>query len=1032
MTPSAQQAKATRKGSVKAKTTIFDSEYAKLNPQQRQAVDTIEGPVMVVAGPGTGKTQVLSMRVANILNKTQMRPGNILCLTYSNSGATAMRERLRLLIGADAYAVRVSTIHAFAQSIIEDHAMVFDAWSALAQLSDLEKIREMNTIIDRFSHQMKLLNPKLPYHKTLDLLSRFSQVKREGKSPADLERAADAYDTTMATKSKPGTNVHEKNLLAAQKFHDFITLFAEYQSMLERTGRYDYDDMILHVIRALEGEEWLLASLQERFQYVLVDEFQDTNGAQYRLIELLTTYKDLPNEPNIFVVGDDDQAIYRFQGANLQNMLSFHRRFPTSPVIALTTSYRSTQPILDAARSLIERNEERLVGKIPGLQKLLSAAALEEGIAPRLLRASSNIAEPWLIADLVEERIHAGVKPEEIAVLTQKNDELFDLYDVLRARNIPVLMRGKDDLLSHALVLQAVAILRGIDHPRTDALFSAALACECFAIHPADLGRMHAFARDQEKRLADVLADLPVDLSLHDRGALVRANDILLDLTQKIPSRTVLETVEHVLRDCALLTPTPSPSPTVLRSASDGGRGDIGRECNIDPRDAAALEAFFSYVRSRCLERRSLTLRDLLADLGIYGDPSYAQVRLTYELPHLSTSGVRLMTAHQSKGLEFHTVILSNFRDGHWDERRRPAGVPVPEDLLFGWEKDQKTFEQHQDERRVCFVAMTRAKRELLMICPRELTVGEKSRAIAPSGFFSEMGSLAEGEGSIRDPEQASLLLRPKPVLIDGALRGYLEERLKTFALSPTALSRFLHDPREFLLVDLLQQPEHFDEASVRSLGYGSAVHWALKSWAVARKEQREFSEMHFLDAFDWYLRERTILTESQRSALLALGQDALPMYFRQKLSGSAPVLYAIERDYRAHLAGVPLKGKIDRIDVASPSSAKATVIDYKTGRAKTDAEIRGGKEEGGISRSDEGANFRQLSFYAVLLEHADPLLQPEAFALEFIGERGEHPVSRSFVISDAEKSEVTQLIADVWKKITNLDFSPFQEEKLE
>lgn len=988
--------------------SIFDREYAKLNHSQRTAVDIIEGPVMVVAGPGTGKTQVLSVRVANILKKTHMRPWNILCLTFSVSGATAMRERLRLLIGADAYGVKVSTIHAFAQSIIEDNAIVFDEWSAQEQISDMEKIREMNTIIDQFASQMKLINQKDPYGRTADILNRISQVKREGKSLESLAHAADEYDGIMASKSRPGTRVHEKNILSVQKFRDFITLFREYRQMMERTGRYDYDDMILHVIRALEEEDWLLGGLQERFQYILVDEFQDTNGSQYRLIELLTTYKHLPHDPNIFVVGDDDQAIYRFQGANLQNMLSFHKRFPKAPVIALTTSYRSTQAILDAARSLIEKNEERLVGKIPGLQKLLTSSFAQDGAKPRLIRAPSNIAEPWLIADIVEERIRNGLLPEDIAVLTQQNDELFDIYDVLRARNIPVTMRGKNDLLSHPLVLQAIAILHGIDHPRIDARFSGAIACACFGVHPADLGRVYARARDANKRLADLLANLPDDLHLENRASLLHACNILFDLIQKIPSRTLLETVEHVLRDCNLI-------PKVQE----------GSEAAVDPRDVSALEAFFSYVRSRALERRTWTHRDLLADIGVYADPAYAQVRLMYELPHLSTSGVRLMTAHQSKGLEFHTVLLSNFRDGHWDGRKRPAGIAIPEDMLFGWQKEQKAFEQHQDERRIAFVAMTRAKRELLMVCPLKLTVGEKSKDIAPSSFFAEMGVFNEEDGALENPSCASLLLRHKPAPIDGALRGYLEERLKTFALSPTALNRFLRDPKEFLLVDLLRQPEHFDESAVRGLGYGNAVHWSLRQWAVARKERKDFGESHLLEAFGWYLRERTILTANQRRDLLVIGEEALPKYFAQRLANTLPVLHAIEREYRAHLGDVPIKGKIDRIDLASESSATATVIDYKTGRTKTGSEIRGEPESGSISRTEDGANFRQLAFYAVLLGRADPLLRPESFALEFIGERGMHPVTRSFTITDMDQAAVRTLIADVWKKITALDFTP-------
>lgn len=988
--------------------TIFDSEYGKLNAAQKKAVDTIEGPVMVVAGPGTGKTQVVAMRVANILKKTHMRPANILCLTFSVSGATAMKDRLRLLIGADSYGVTVSTIHAFAASIIEQNSIVFDQWSAQKQITDIEKVKEMNTIIDQNLAQSDLLNPKDPYSRTSDILSRISQVKREGKSIQDLEAAADAYDDLMSTKSKPGTKVHQKNLLSAKKFRDFIELFRGYQQMMERTGRYDFEDMILHVVRALEEEDWLLASLQERYQYMLVDEFQDTNGAQYRLIELLSTAVS-GNDPNLFVVGDDDQAIYRFQGANLQNMLSFHHRFPDAPVIPLTTSYRSTQPILDAASALIEKNEERLVGNIPGLQKILTSASDSKKVSPALLRVPSDLAEAWVIADVIEDRIAAGTPPEEIAVLTQTNHELFPLYEVLRARKIPTLLRGKDDLLSHSLVAQAVAILHAIEQPRSDAKISTALACDCFGIHSSDLGRLHAYSREKKQRVYDVICALPPenDVGLHDRPAVLAAAQQLISLETKKDFRTALETVEHVLRDCGLIPTVENP-----------------KDSTLDPRDLAALEAFFAFVKRQCLEHRACSLSDLLSDLRFYGDPLYSHIRLTYELPHLSISGVRLMTAHQSKGLEFDTVILSNFRDGHWDKRRKPVGIAIPEDLLFGWHKEKKAFEQHQDERRVTFVAMTRARKDLLMVCPRELTVGEKSRTISPSGFFAEMGTIEEKDLSPKDPAAASLLLHPKPKSIDAALRGYLEERLKTFALSPTSLSRFLRDPKEFLLVDLLMQPEHFDEGTLRRLGYGSAVHWALRTWATGVKEGKPVELSALIDAFDWYLRERTILTEKQREDLSTAGAKTLTRYFEQCLAPARPILHSIEREYRTHLGEVPIKGKIDRIDLHSLTSGRATIIDYKTGKAKAEGDIRGGLAEGQISRSSDGENFRQLTFYALLLEQADPLLEPQAFVLDFIGERGEDPIQRSFTVTAEEKDELRKVIKEVYSKILNLDFT--------
>ena len=255
----------------------FSSEYKRLNPEQKRAVDTVEGPLMVVAGPGTGKTQVLAMRTANILNKTHAKPSNILCLTFSTSGAVAMRERLQRIIGSDAYGVTVSTVHGFCDSVIARNTATFSDWESKKAISDLEKYRLLQSIVDSVSDNSALINPKNPYDRIPDILGRISDCKREGKSLQDLLRVADEYDALMQSKSKKGTKQHEKNLLQALKFRDFTDLFRRYQEALQEQNLYDYDDMILTVIAAFSSEEWLLQSLQERYQYILVDEAQDLN-----------------------------------------------------------------------------------------------------------------------------------------------------------------------------------------------------------------------------------------------------------------------------------------------------------------------------------------------------------------------------------------------------------------------------------------------------------------------------------------------------------------------------------------------------------------------------------------------------------------------------------------------------------------------------------------------------------------------------------------------------------------------------------
>ncbi len=981
----------------------FDQEYQRLNDAQKQAVDTVEGPVMVVAGPGTGKTQVLALRVANILKKTQARPGNILCLTFSVSGATAMRERLRTIIGPDAYAVTIATVHGFCASIIDRNPTAFSEWQAKKQLSDVQRHQLMQEVIDALPADTALINPKDPYGRIPDILGRISDCKREGKTLEELLLVADEYDDLMGSKSKPGTKVHEKNLMTARKFREFVDLFGRYEQSMIKLGAYDYDDMILSVIQALKNEDWLLLSQQERYQYILVDEAQDLNGAQWQVIERLTTYEELPHEPNFFLVGDDDQAIYRFQGANVEHMLTFHKRFPKAPVIVLTVSYRSTQQILDAAGRLIARNEERLVGRIDGLTKDLKAFTKDKGPEPTMLRAPSDAAEPYLIADLLEERIKAGIPAKELAVLVQTNSELFPLYDVLRARNIPVVLDGKVNLLTHSIVMQAVVILKSLERLEVQGALLPALACECFGCKPADIARLVLSARAAEKSAYETLIGLEtLENGFADKDSLIKARDTLLDLAQKAESRTVLETVEHALRQ--------------------SGLSQIGK--SPDPLDLAAIEAFFHFVMQRCLEHPSLSLKEFLAELKLYADPDFGNIRLTYKIPHLVTEGVQLRTAHQSKGLEYHTVILSGYRDGHWDKRRNPSMLSIPEDLLFGWEKDQKAFEKHQDERRVAFVAMTRAKRELLFICPREFAVGEKSRPVSPSGFFAEAGPLPEVDAALKHPEKASLLLLQPAREMDEELKAYLRTRIENFALSPTSLTRFLRDPIAFRNTDLLGQPEEYDEKKVLSLGYGTAVHWALKEWAVARQNGTDFPVSKFLEAFTWNLTDRNALTDVQRERLLVQARQALPSYYEQRLDGVFPVIYAVEREYKGQVGDHAIKGKIDRIDRYSQTSSDALVIDYKTGRPKAPGEIRGGLEPGTVSHTEDGDYFRQLAFYALLLELAEPLLTPQVFAIDFIGERGEDPIRREFAVTDAEKSDLRKLIKAVWLKIEALDFT--------
>ena len=305
--------------------------YTGLNQEQKKAVDTIEGPVMVIAGPGTGKTQILGARIGKILIDTDAQPDNILCLTYTDAGAVAMRKRLLGFIGADAYKVHIYTFHAFCNNIIQDNLSLFEKTS-LDPVSDLERIDLFKQLIDSFpkNHLLKRYRGDV-YYEIGNLQNLFSNMKKEGWTPAHINERIDAYLSEIETRDefvykraykqfKAGDK--KENKIAEErermeKLRAAVNEFDRFQLLMRNRNRYDFDDMINWVIKAFEEHPSLLMRYQEQFLYILVDEYQDTSGTQNKIVELLINYWE---QPNVFVVGDDDQSIYRFLGANVVNM----------------------------------------------------------------------------------------------------------------------------------------------------------------------------------------------------------------------------------------------------------------------------------------------------------------------------------------------------------------------------------------------------------------------------------------------------------------------------------------------------------------------------------------------------------------------------------------------------------------------------------------------------------------------------------------------------------------------------------------
>jgi len=349
---------------------------AQLNVAQQEAVEQIEGPVLVIAGPGTGKTHILSARIGRILMKTDTRAYNILCLTFTDAGVKAMRERLLQFIGPEAHRVHIYTFHSFCNNIIQDNPSLFGA-HGLEPISELEQVELLQQILQELpiTHPLKRGRSDIYFYLS-HLQDLFKMMKREHWTVELISEKIKAYLEDLPNRSAYIYQINRKEIkkgdlkiaqleeeqLRMERLKAAIELFPIYLQRMKRLRRYDYEDMILWVLNVFEKNQSLLRRYQEQYLYFLVDEYQDTNGAQNKVLQKLM---DFWESPNIFIVGDDDQSVYEFQGARLKNLSDFYERYESEvELVMLTDNYRSSQMLLDTAFEVIEQNEKRLLNSL--------------------------------------------------------------------------------------------------------------------------------------------------------------------------------------------------------------------------------------------------------------------------------------------------------------------------------------------------------------------------------------------------------------------------------------------------------------------------------------------------------------------------------------------------------------------------------------------------------------------------------------------------------------------------------------------
>lgn len=1009
----------------------FEIIYQQLNHEQQEAVNTLYGPVLVIAGPGTGKTQILSARIGKILLDTDYLPENILCLTYTDAGRVAMRKRLQEMIGADAYRVNIHTFHSFCNQIIQENVNLFQK-NTLDPISDLERVDLMKRIIDGFKQDNPLKRYRSDVYFDMDRLLRLiSTMKKEGWSSDTirnhiqqhltqwLEDPNNYYKQTRDNYKKGDIKqkAYDEELKRMNQLQAAMDVYDDYQKLMLEQNRYDFEDMINWVIKALEEHDYLLSDLKEKYQFMLVDEFQDTSGTQNRLIELLCLQEE---QPNIFVVGDDDQSIYRFQGANVENIEGFRSHYAAIlKKIVLKNNYRSIPSVLEAAQHLIRNNQERLSNKDAAFTKDLQAAHSARALLqhnPELQVYENVFQEVAGVTEEVHRLIQSGIAANRIAILYKENKTGDQFIDFFKHKNISYYCKRKENLFDIPIAKKLLTILRYIAAETHipysgDELLFEILHYDLYQIPSIEIAkasvRVNDLKYDKKSSLRQYFQDW-----IHTKNRTLfdeRPHEGLVHITSHLEkwikqnfNTTVIQLVEDVMTEGGFL------------QAALQDKHDKAWQLEV-------LRSFMDFVKEEMQRHPGNTLEDLLTVVDLMESQGIA---IPLYRVFGTDTGVNLTTVHGSKGLEYLYVFLVQSTASNWESKKTPSnGFKLPSTLfqtLVNNTEDQKLEEQ----RRLFFVALTRAEEHLIISWSK---YDDKLKPLEPSRFIAEIREKMRLEVQPHSLDTITLehylelyLLRDKRPVLPTAEHDFIRPLLERFEMNATALNNYLKCPLRFYYQSLIRVPSGKNE----NTEFGSAVHFALEKFFTKRKENNDiFPTLDvFVNDFLWYMNKyRESFTREALIRRKEYGEKILTALYENYISEwNKTKVVVVERIFKGVVVeGVPLKGQIDKIEF---NGNQVVVIDYKTGNfknAKDKLKPPSAKEPLG------GEYWRQGLFYKILIDHVktNPWMV-EKTMFQFVEPDDEGKYQYVAVTPNPNDIQtVREQIVSTWKKIQQHDF---------
>lgn len=814
----------------------FSTQYSLLNAAQKSAVDSIYGPLMIVAGPGTGKTQTLALRTANILRQSGVSPQNILITTFTEAGVVAIRERLIRLIGPAGRDVRVSTIHGFCQSILDSYPDEFASERAESKIDDVDAYRLIERLLDTGEYP-DLVSENDTYYYSESILKAISTLKRESIPPELLPAMIDDEEKRLADELANFLSEHPRSKGERQKLdhakviakqRTLSRMYRAYISELKAKKLYDYDDMIQVVGARLRTDRAFALAVAENIQFIMIDEFQDSNRGQNQVMDSIASASDVPN---IAVVGDDDQSIYRFQGASVTNAFTFLEKYPTAVKVVLTENYRSSGEILASSSVLIGNNQLRVSRFDAAFTKVLEAKRTFEMSAIQANTYVDDLAEKSAVAEQIRGYLASGIRACEIAILLRKNADVESWLAYLRSSGLIAENAGKSDVFASRyvmLLIDMIAIFS--DRQGSDSAMANILRSGLFPISArAILDVMRAlgnanYTRRNTWKLYDALCDQDfISKSLAGRRP---SQDQLALGENPIERDENAEAFMQLAEKIQMISQSPlrivASQWLHLLLAESGFITYVEREGNLDD-----LQDVLAFVRwwDDLTSRSGMTVESMLSrldDMREYG--------LSLERSRLAVgqNALQIMTVHRAKGLEYDAVFVPMMSEKKWDKKGRgsPIRLPLAVTGSVGSLKDFSDIDHDtEDARRLAYVAMTRARQFLHLSCP----LSDNGKPSLASQFMSEtqLPMLVSNRVATAEDIRLSVGLVGMSRDIESEL-AYLGEILQTYRLSPSHLNTFIDKgPQAFYRDVILKIPQD----DMTSAWFGNAYHKALELW---------------------------------------------------------------------------------------------------------------------------------------------------------------------------------------------------------